>query len=191
MEAKRRQLLESWQNNDEIFQQHEYAASGRIGKVDGVVVGQLFRTRQQLSDYQVHRQTRAGIHGNPKEGAFAIVLSDKYEDDVDQGNLICYTGTGGKKDVNDDHAPQVEDQSFSHPMNASLLKSMETGKPVRVVRGMSKYSKYAPSKGYRYDGLYKVVKASAKKGQSGYMICSFELERLPDQPSIPIRDLEF
>jgi len=34
--------------------------------------------------------------------------------------------------------------------------SRDTGKPVRVIRSYKHVSKYAPEKGYRYDGLYTV-----------------------------------
>ena len=39
-------------------------------------------------------------------------------------------------------------------------KSSETKKPVRVIRGFKSTSKYAPTEGYRYDGLYVVEKVT-------------------------------
>jgi len=38
--------------------------------------------------------TVAGIHGNPREGAFSVALSGGYEDDVDYGEYFTYTGEG-------------------------------------------------------------------------------------------------
>ncbi len=68
----------------------------------------------------------------------------------------------------------TSDQSFEHQhnralqvrvllLNASLQIdgnqiSAETKRPVRVIRGPNKHSKYAPAAGYRYDGLYVVEK---------------------------------
>ena len=45
--------------------------------------------------------------------------------------------------------------------NGAEAKDWKKGKPVRVVRGykMKKHAKeYAPEEGFRYDGVYKVVK---------------------------------
>lgn len=57
------------------------------------------------------------------------------------------------------------------------------GKPVRVVRNfkLAKYSKYAPSHGNRYDGIYKVVKYYPEKGKSGFTVWRYLLRR--DDPS--------
>lgn len=38
----------------------------------------------------------AGIHGRENEGAYSIVLSGGYEDDVDNGGEFIYTGSGGR-----------------------------------------------------------------------------------------------
>ena len=52
--------------------------------------------------------------------------------------------------------PQICDQSRDNPQNASLFRSASNKKPVRVIRGSTLDSDYAPSEGYRYDGLYVV-----------------------------------
>lgn len=36
--------------------------------------------------------------------------------------------------------------------NATLIRNFETGNPVRVIRGYKLNSKFAPYRGYRYDG---------------------------------------
>lgn len=38
----------------------------------------------------------SGIHGRDSEGAYSIVLSGGYEDDVDNGEEFYYTGSGGR-----------------------------------------------------------------------------------------------
>ena len=48
-------------------------------------------------------------------------------------------------------AAQSKDQTLSRG-NQSLVRSQETGRPVRVVRGYKLKSVYAPESGYRYDG---------------------------------------
>lgn len=54
---------------------------------------------------------------------------------------------------------------------------------MRVVRNfkLSKHSKYAPKDGYRYDGVYKVVKYYPEKGKSGFIVWRYLLRR--DDPA--------
>jgi putative restriction endonuclease len=120
-----------------------------------------------------HRNWGAGIDGNGKEGTAAIVLSGGYEDDFDSGDEIIYTGAGG----NDPNTgKQIEDQTWDNRGNAGLLKSMNEGLPVRVIRGFNHKSDFSPKSGYTYAGLYSVVDAWEENGKSGYKICRFRLE---------------
>jgi len=88
-------------------------------------------------------------------------------------------------------APQSSDQTFTK-FNKMLQRSSETKSPVRVIRGFKLKSRYAPSEGYRYDGLYTVERAWLEKGLNpkGYLVCKFALKRLLGQPALPIRDTE-
>ena len=93
------------------------------------------------------------------------MLVDDFTDDIDSSDQVSQLRT----------APQSFDQSFDTKDNKALLvsaqwptfdslhifwpqRSLETKKPVRVIRGYKLDSKYAPQEGYRYDGLYTVVK---------------------------------
>ncbi|EJU01741.1 hypothetical protein DACRYDRAFT_66665 [Dacryopinax primogenitus] len=144
----------------------------------------------------IHAPTVCGIAGSARDGgAFSIALSGGYEDDIDQGYVFTYTGAGGRdlkgtpqNRKNLRTAPQSKDQSFEHIYNKALEKSVETRKPVRVVRGFKLQSKYAPKEGYRYDGLYIVEKAWMETGLNpgGFKVCKFALCRLEGQPPIPI-----
>jgi len=60
-----------------------------------VRIGTIFKDRQALSEAMVHRPTRAGISGSGAEGADSIVVSGGYEDEVDRGDEVIYTGHGG------------------------------------------------------------------------------------------------
>jgi hypothetical protein len=62
---------------------------------------------------------------------------------------------------------QVQDQEYSHPDNASLLRNCTTGTPVRVFRSRDK-AKSNPV--YVYDGLYKVVSHEKVPSQDGPMV---------------------
>ncbi|OSC96940.1 hypothetical protein PYCCODRAFT_1481613 [Trametes coccinea BRFM310] len=156
----------------------------RFGHPDGVKVGDKFDDRRALFRAGVHAVLRAGIHGQQDRGAFSIVMSGGYEDDQDYGSTVIYVGTGGLEKPGG-HGAHVSDQTFENQMNKSLLTSMHTQEPVRLVRGWQLRSKYAPENGYRYDGLYTVKSADMKKGRSGFQVCVFELERVPGQPPLP------
>lgn len=141
-----------------------------FGSIHGIDEGFQFSDRKQMMENSFHRNWAAGIDGNSNEGTAAIVLSGGYEDDEDHGDEIIYTGAGGNKD-----GKQIEDQSWENRGNAGLLKSMNEGLPVRVIRGHKHKSEYSPEKGYAYAGLYSVVDAWEEIGKSGYKICRFRL----------------
>ncbi|EIM82230.1 uncharacterized protein STEHIDRAFT_149411 [Stereum hirsutum FP-91666 SS1] len=151
----------------------------RLGPIPRVPVGTMFRSRKELAQSGVHRANPAGIAGSMK-GATSVVLSGKYEDDVDQGDVVWYTGAGGRQDDGKKgwnmDGPQVKDQSFEHPHNLKLRITYETGRSIRLVRAINK--------GYRYDGMYRVTEAYLGKGKSGHAICRFKFEREPDQPPL-------
>ncbi|KAJ3509962.1 hypothetical protein NLJ89_g4939 [Agrocybe chaxingu] len=158
----------------------------QFGPIEGVEVGAVFESRAECARKGVHPRNVAGIAGIQKDGAYSICLSSGYEDDKDDGDFFVYTGTGGQQDSFSVSKKQVADQSFEHKDNYALLKSVETKRPVRVVRGPNPRSKYAPVQYYRYDGLYTVEKAYLDKGKSQFTVCKYELRRLPGQRPIPI-----
>ncbi|KXN93175.1 E3 ubiquitin-protein ligase UHRF2 [Leucoagaricus sp. SymC.cos] len=115
--------------------------------------------RKACYDAKVHRANMKGIVGNVHEGAFSIVVNDGYEDDVDEGDVIWYTGAGGQENRFGGSEPQKTHQDFGHVSNRTLLRNTQTRHPVRVIRG-SKDFKWGPFRGYRYDGLYDVTNVS-------------------------------
>ncbi|KAJ8698037.1 hypothetical protein PTI98_004795 [Pleurotus ostreatus] len=159
-----------------------------IGHVKGVHVGKTFESRQECSAYGVHAPWQAGIHGTAEDGAYSVVLSGGYPDDVDHGDFITYTGSGGRTYGSGDkkgwEGEQTSDQQWTMG-NMALKRSFELKRPVRVIRGAGLGSRYAPAEGYRYDGLYMVVKAERSVGKQGFMMCKFEFSRLPHQPPLP------
>ncbi|KAJ3090003.1 hypothetical protein HK102_004931 [Quaeritorhiza haematococci] len=165
-----------------------------FGEIPGVPVGKTWETRIQCSYDGIHRPTVAGIHGSETEGCYSLALSGGYEDDIDLGNGFTYTGEGGRdlkgtktNPKNLRTAPQSKDQTLTKG-NKALEVSMETGKPVRVIRGYKLDSDFAPQSGYRYDGLYRVEKMWYEKGQAGFLVFKYCLKRLPGQPPLPFDD---
>ena len=143
-----------------------------FGEINGIAEGHWFKSRNEMMPTSFHRSEQRGIDGNGREGTSAIVLSGGYEDDEDLDDLIIYTGAGGR-DANS--RKQISDQSWKEPGNAGLLKSMNEGLPVRVVRGFKHKSTFSPEIGYSYAGLYSVVDAWIETGKSGMKVCRFKL----------------
>ena len=121
-----------------------------FGAIAGIGEGYEFVSRLELSAAGVHRPTRAGISARRGLGADSIVLSGGYEDDLDHGSVILYTGQGGRSSAS---GQQVTDQTLTGA-NQELARNQASGQPVRVIRRVT------PPGGqifYRYDGLYRVA----------------------------------
>lgn len=121
------------------------------GQIDGVPVGTTFINRRALAAAGVHRHLMAGICGG-KDGAESVVVSGGYVDDIDNGDEVIYTGHGGNDPAT---LAQIADQEW-RVGNAGLAANCIEGRPVRLVRGAHRKSRYAPPSGFRYDGLYRV-----------------------------------
>jgi putative restriction endonuclease len=143
-----------------------------FGEILGIHAGTRFEDRQALADAGVHGQIQAGITGSQYEGADSIVVSGGYEDDEDLGDTIIYTGHGGQ----DSAGRQVANQEFTKG-NLALAKSGEEGLPVRVTRGATPRSPYAPDSGYRYDGLFFVDNYWHEIGKAGFRVWRYRLMR--------------
>ncbi|RPD82575.1 hypothetical protein L226DRAFT_549286 [Lentinus tigrinus ALCF2SS1-7] len=164
------------------------------GAIPGVPIGSWWETREACSRDAIHAPWVAGISAGP-QGAYSVALSGGYEDDIDLGEAFTFTGSGGRdlkgtktNPKNLRTAPQSCDQDFDNNYNKALLRSSETKKPVRVIRGYKLDSPYAPAEGYRYDGLYTVEKAWREKGLNpkGYLVCKFALKRIAGQAPLPV-----
>lgn len=153
-----------------------------IGAVPGVPVGAEFASFNDLREAGLHAHTQKGIWGRQAEGAASIVVSGGYPDDLDDGDLIVYTGEGGQ----DDNKRHVADQTLTDG-NLSLAVSCDRGLPVRVIRGYKGDPTHSPRHGYRYDGLYLVTRYWADKGVDGHKIWRFRLERAGDSTELAER----
>lgn len=141
-----------------------------IGEIEGVSEGQIFEDRQALHDAGVQRGTQGGIGG----GGESVVLSGGYVDDRDEGDVVIYTGAGGR-DPNT--GLQYSDQQLVRG-NKQLAQHFNEGNPIRVCRGSQLDSAYAPESGYRYDGLYRIDDFWHETGQDGYRIYRFRLIKI-------------
>lgn len=147
-----------------------------FGHVPGYPPGSLFASRAELFEAGVHRHRRAGIAGSRREGAESVVLSGGYEDDEDLGDVVFYTGFGGRDRRT---GKQVADQPFSS-WNRALAYSQHNGLPVRLIRGASHDSPHAPPTGYSYDGLYAVEDHWQETGEAGFRVWRFKLAKITE-----------
>ncbi|XP_038692955.1 histone-lysine N-methyltransferase, H3 lysine-9 specific SUVH1-like isoform X2 [Tripterygium wilfordii] len=151
-------------------------ATKRIGSVPGVEVGDIFFFRFELCLVGLHAPSMGGIdylkvNLEEEPVAVSIVSSGGYEDDVEDGNVLIYSGQGGNLNI---------DQKLEKG-NLSLKKSLDRGKEVRVIRGMKDVASPA-GKVYVYDGLYNVEESWVEKGKGGCNVFKFKLLRLRGQP---------
>jgi hypothetical protein len=93
-----------------------------FGPIPGYPPGSHFASRRELFDAGIHRQLQAGIVGSDTEGAESIVLSGGYEDDEDYGNLIIYTGEGGRDAQT---GKQIADQVLTRGNRALALNQLQ------------------------------------------------------------------
>lgn len=148
----------------------------RFGEIEGYPPGSLFQNRAELSAARVHTPTQAGISGSWDIGAESIVVSGGYEDDVDLGDIIIYTGHGG----NDPESGRQVGAQTLHRGNRALARSCQDGLPVRVVRGHRLRSQFSPEFGYEYAGLFRVDSFWRAQGRSGYEVWQFRLEKIEE-----------
>jgi len=165
-----------------------------LGPVPGVEVGDTFDYRGEMYVVGLHRTDQAGIacvnHGGDTV-ACSVVVSGGYEDDVDRGDIIEYTGHGGNDYKGGKQ--QTKDQELKAG-NLALLNSCRLRTPVRVIRGhkhrrilreiLGHDGGNTSYKKYSYDGLYTVDSYEFTTGTEGYKVYKFKLVRQADQPAL-------
>ncbi|KAI7546395.1 hypothetical protein KC331_g5650 [Hortaea werneckii] len=167
---KARQLYERWEASG-WKDEHEG---------DGTYDDQTLQQPSRLALFHgAHGHQQAGICGDEKSGAFSVVVSGQYELlDTDRGTYLYYSGSGSV----DNTDPRQPAPSTTGTM--TLHTSLGNGNPVRVLRSSTGKSRYAPSFGMRYDGLYTVVSVSYPTNAKGGMYEQFKLERREGQVDI-------
>lgn len=168
---------------------NKYINTGKqiIGVVPGVEVGDEFQYRVELNIIGLHRLLQGGIdyvkHGG-KVLATSVVASGGYDDDLDDSDVLIYTGQGGNV-MNSDKEP--EDQKLERG-NLALKNSIDDKNPVRVIRRSESVD--GKSKTYVYDGLYLVEKCWQDLGPHGKLVFKFQLERIPGQPELAWKEIK-
>lgn len=152
----------------------------RIGDVPGVEIGDIFFFRFEMLLVGLHVQSMGGIDSLiDKIGAAAvsIVSSGGYDDDVEDKDVLIYSGQGGMNNKDKKAADQKLERG-----NLALEQSLHRANEIRVIRGM-KDSVNPLMKVYVYDGLYTIKQSWLEKGKSGCNVFKYKLVRIPGQPS--------
>ena len=147
-----------------------------FGHINQIAEGAIFNSRLELKEAGLHKYPIAGISRILGIGCDCIVLSGGYSDDVDEGDVIFYTGEGGRE-------RNSRIQTFNQPFirgNLDLSKNKYSGNPIRVVRGSNLNSYYAPTNGYRYDGLYELEAYWPIIGNQGFRVWRYKLVKIGD-----------
>ncbi|KAK7310193.1 hypothetical protein RJT34_07533 [Clitoria ternatea] len=158
-----------------------------VGAIPGVCVGDVFLYRMELCVVGLHGHPQAGIDylpasmsSNGEPIATSVIVSGGYEDDVDEGDVIIYSGHGGQ----DKHSRQVFHQKLEGG-NLAMERSKYYGIEVRVIRGVRyEGTSSASGKVYVYDGLYRILDCWFDVGRSGFGVFKFKLGRIDGQPKM-------
>ncbi|XP_043697620.1 histone-lysine N-methyltransferase, H3 lysine-9 specific SUVH6-like [Telopea speciosissima] len=169
-----------------------------IGPVPGVEVGDEFHYRVELAIVGIHGPFQSGIESMEKDGkvlATSVIASGGYPDDMDNSDVLIYSGQGGRP-MGGKKQKQAEDQKLTRG-NLGLKNSMDAETVVRVTRGFKDISSSdsADSKGkitmtYTYDGLYLVEDYWTESSCYGTSIFKFKLRRIPGQPELAWKELK-
>lgn len=172
-----------------------------------LVNGQRWPNRVAMNRDGAHGPLVAGISGKVNGGAYSVVMGlhdinkPEFYADVDLGEIIWYVGTALPADEGDkpSNVKETWDERQMvnpdiEPTNATrtLMKSQETQIPVRVFRSfrLAEIVPNKPRKGFRYDGLYRVVERECMHRKR--QIHRFKMVRLRDREGEyaqgPIRD---
>jgi [histone H3]-lysine9 N-trimethyltransferase EHMT len=154
-----------------------------VGPIPGISVGDAFFFRMELCVLGLHGQVQAGIDyvsaGQSASGepiATSIIVSGGYEDDEDRGDILVYTGHGGRDPNLHKHCIDQKLQGG----NLALERSMAYGIEIRVIRAVK--SRHSPvGKVYFYDGLYKVVDYWLDRGKAGFGVYKYKMMRIEGQ----------
>ncbi len=99
--------------------------------------------------------------------------------DKDQGDILYYSGS--KSHDNEDPLNPILTTS-----TRSLQTSKRQNRSVRVIRAAGGNGHYAPSVGFRYDGLYKILEEDRPKNHKGGCYVRFKLVRNSGQADIDL-----
>lgn len=133
----------------------------------------------ELSIIGLHSCLRSGIdtmEEDREDGkrkykvAISVVCSGAYRDDVDNGEVVEYTGQGGMENG------ILKTNQEMNWANKAIKSSADKDYPIRLILGTGS----ATDMVYRYAGLYVIFKSEYVKGlNSSYYVWKFHMRRSP------------
>jgi hypothetical protein len=141
---------------------------------NGLVLGQWWPSQLCTLRDGAHGSSQGGIFGEKDKGTYSIVVSGGgaygYKDE-DDGDTIVYSGTEGSN--------FTPTEATLHMVTSADLKN-----EIRVIRShrLHHKSKYRPTVGLRYDGLYTIESFNIVDKEKQIHI--FKLSRCPGQEPI-------
>jgi hypothetical protein len=141
---------------------------------NGLVLGQWWPSQLCTLRDGAHGSSQGGIFGEKEKGTYSIVVSGGgaygYKDE-DDGDTIVYSGTEGSN--------FTPTEATLHMVTSADLKN-----EIRVIRShrLAQKSKYRPTVGLRYDGLYTIESFNIVDKEKQIHI--FKLSRCPGQEPI-------
>ena len=106
-------------------------------------------------------------------------LGDYDELDKDEGNILYYSGSDSN--ANENPANPI----ITHYTKA-LQKSRRDYRPIRVLRTSAGRAAHCPSKGIRYDGLYRIIAEGISRNTKGGAYVRFKLVREGNQADMDL-----
>ncbi|UXM92859.1 YDG/SRA domain-containing protein [Paenarthrobacter sp. JL.01a] len=149
------------------------------GEIPDCPPGTAFKDRREAHEAGVHRTTQAGIAGQAG-GTQSICLSDGYSDDEVQGDLITYTGFGGRDPNTGRH---IADQKLEMG-NLGLVENYKLGRPVRVLVKESVLTRRKSHNEYIYLGLFTVT-SWGWGTRDGWKVIIYQLRAVAGESLIP------
>ncbi|KAJ6259927.1 E3 ubiquitin-protein ligase [Drechslerella dactyloides] len=185
-------------NYNERAQRADPNSKIRFGHLDGIPVGKLIASRSDTSALGLHIRQQGSVHARKADGCFSLLIAAGYSEDGEDGDAILFTGVGGAKGEKRKNPPASIDQVLrdvdtSIMENAALVKSHETGWPVRVIIGAKSNISYRPEgeKEYLYIGLFRVHEVLHHQNRGGHNIMRFRLVYFDAETADYIRERRF
>lgn len=177
MRGIKRALSKNDQNRTHIFynldSEYPFRVSCKYTGEGPLYNGQWWPLQICANRDGAHGEMEAGIAGTLALGAVSIVLSGAGYADIDEGDTLQYCGTTAS-------TAHATEPSYSTKL---MRTSLERGSPVRVLRSAkAANSRYRPSRGLRYDGLYTITKEEIIEPST--LLYRFILERVQGQQPI-------
>jgi len=181
--TKKQQIAEGWRTKNGLWR------GERFGHVSGVPVGTVFgagdyqrkgRLEMSANGFFAPRVTPEWIDRETK-AVFSLVFNNDNGNSVDSFDTLQYAGAGGRRRGQNRTAAQSFHQTWKSATNAALRENFLSKLPVRVIRGPKApgFGTASHGGGYRYDGLYSVIKAElVPSGPRKLRTALFTLQKL-------------